>query len=306
MSEYNEALSRLEAPERPFTPRYWKHIPYLPYPEHTSTKEYNRILAESRFSKLPKYSISQRFYITDQDVDMDTYYFDLDKSFVNATGDRKSIAIRNIHFDSMFKRGSVVLENVEIQLHFPAGYKMGTDKINHDISDKTGKYTISKLSVESVKDLLAELASGVKSAFEVIVTETYGKNKKRSIASAMKNTLPIINVDSRTVGFKMVMFNLITGDLDMSNPDNWPSITISCGNDLTTKLFIFNDDSKELYFDCLPTKDDKTPFNFTLAFPIPGLLENRIPSAVCSTINPYSCQNIIGSLDETHDMLNKI
>ena len=98
MNEYNEAISRLNAFERPPNIRYIKRIPFGEYPDHTSTHEYNKILAESRFSRLPKYSIPQRFYITDEDLGEEVYNFDLDKSFVNANGDRKSIAIRRIDF----------------------------------------------------------------------------------------------------------------------------------------------------------------------------------------------------------------
>ena len=98
MNEYNEAISRLNAFERPPNIRYIKRIPFGEYPDHTSTHEYNKILAESRFSRLPKYSISQRCYITADDFNQTDYYFDFDKSFVNAIGDRKSVAIRTIHF----------------------------------------------------------------------------------------------------------------------------------------------------------------------------------------------------------------
>ena len=98
MNEYNEAISRLNAFERPPNIRYIKRIPFGEYPDHTSTHEYNKILAESRFSRLPKYSIPQRFYISEEDLGQDVYNFDLDKSFVNANGDRKSIAVRKIYF----------------------------------------------------------------------------------------------------------------------------------------------------------------------------------------------------------------
>ena len=99
MNEYNEALSRLNAFERPPNVRYIKHIPFGDYPDHTSKHEYNRILADGRFSKLPKYSISQRFYINDEDAGQAQYFFDFDKTFVNANGDRKSVAIRDIFFE---------------------------------------------------------------------------------------------------------------------------------------------------------------------------------------------------------------
>ena len=100
MNEYNEALSRLNAFERPPNIRYIKRIPFGRYPDHTSTSEYNKILSESRFSKLPKYSIPQRCYITNDDLDQNTYYYDFDKAFVNAIGDRKSVAVRTIQLGS--------------------------------------------------------------------------------------------------------------------------------------------------------------------------------------------------------------
>ena len=101
MNEYNEALSRLNAFERPPNVRYIKHIPFGDYPDHTSKHEYNRILAESRFSKLPKYSIPQRFYINEDDAGQAQYFFDFDKTFVNANGDRKSVAVRRIYFEDI-------------------------------------------------------------------------------------------------------------------------------------------------------------------------------------------------------------
>ena len=98
MSEYLDAISRLEAPERPPMVRYIQKIPFMEYPQHDSEKDWNRIVAQGRNSKLPKYSISQRFYINNNDIDQSVYNFDLDKTFVTAMGDRKSIAIREINF----------------------------------------------------------------------------------------------------------------------------------------------------------------------------------------------------------------
>ena len=40
MSEYIEALSRLESPERPPNIRYIKRIPFGIYPDYTSTDNY--------------------------------------------------------------------------------------------------------------------------------------------------------------------------------------------------------------------------------------------------------------------------
>ena len=72
MSEYNEALARLEAPERPPNIRYIKRIPFGRLHDYTSKANYNKILAESRFSRLPKYSIAQRCYINTTDFGQST------------------------------------------------------------------------------------------------------------------------------------------------------------------------------------------------------------------------------------------
>ena len=107
MNEYLEAINRLEMPERPPNIRYIRRIPFMDVPDYTTAEHYNRILNESKFTKLPKYSISQRFYIREEDLGESIYQFDLDKSFVNAAGDRKSIAVRNIAFNSPFEDGKL-------------------------------------------------------------------------------------------------------------------------------------------------------------------------------------------------------
>ena len=51
---------------------------------------------------------------------------------------------------------------------------------------------------------------------------------------------------------------------------------------------------------------NKTKTGCTAVIDISDLYNIPIPTSVCSTINPYSYQNIIGSLNEYHDMLNKM
>ena len=43
MSEYLDAISRLEAPERPPMVKYIQKIPFMEYPQHDSEKDWNRI-----------------------------------------------------------------------------------------------------------------------------------------------------------------------------------------------------------------------------------------------------------------------
>ena len=129
MSEYLEAISRLEAPERPPRIQYIKKIPFGEYPNHKTTKVWNKVFSDGRFSKLPKYSIPQRFYITKFELNRYVYDFTLDKTFTTAIGDRKSIAIRGINFTHELKE-------VEVRLTAAMSH-YSTDKYNIESIEKT-------------------------------------------------------------------------------------------------------------------------------------------------------------------------
>ena len=102
--EYDEALSRLNAPER--SPLPYAPIPYGPVPNYCNYANWNRIMFETRQGNLPKYSIMQRCSFDEQNIihggsPSDMYYrFTLDPSFKFAKGDRKSIAIREVNIRS--------------------------------------------------------------------------------------------------------------------------------------------------------------------------------------------------------------
>ena len=310
MSEYNEALSRLEAPERPFTPRYWKRIPFLPYPDHTSTKEYNRILNEGKFSKLPKYSISQRFYITELDLGQDTYHFELDRSFVNASGDRKSIAIRNIQFDSMFRLGNITLHDFEMTLVNEPGVNLSINE-NGYIIDYSENYvdTIKDITIKSRNDILdvmsENIAKLIYKSFKKKIIKVLDKDRQQQLLKDYKQ----VKI-SRTVEYsnRKIRIRLTNCHLILEEPDqDVLFIMFASTDDPAVQKYVFGSEHE---FDSIykPTKiiNNEEEDTIIFEFDFPDFMLYTIPISVCSTLNPYSCQNIIGSMNEKHDMLNKI
>ena len=116
MNEYAESISRLNMQERtPLTSphEYLHHTPYTkPIKRGTPYSRWDKIMKDGRNSKLPKYSISQRFWINSLDLGKDVYQFDLDKTFTTAVGDRKSIAVRNINLVGPETRNNCIMKSI--------------------------------------------------------------------------------------------------------------------------------------------------------------------------------------------------
>ena len=101
--EWEEALSRLNAPER--APLPYVPLAYGPVPNPCNYMNWNRIMAETKQSVIPKYSIGQRLMISEDQAENSyykdpngAYVFKLDPTFTFATGVRKSIAVRDVNF----------------------------------------------------------------------------------------------------------------------------------------------------------------------------------------------------------------
>ena len=296
MSEYLDAISRLEAPERPPMVKYIQKIPFMDYPQHDSEKDWNRVLAQGRNSRLPKYSISQRFNITELDLGQTVYNFDLDKTFITAVGDRKSIAVRTINFntDSVIEKFTFTFS-----LDFSLGDTLYIDddvkSMDNDKNYFADEITKKEYTVKSNKKLLNIIADALVESFTKLLNEN-GINKNdvvKSLNIDVKNktiTLEVKHVRKDTDA-TAAKFNFCIGCQDgdedkflFDDAHGWSNrgVTPTCVNDNENKCckFIYNFES---YIQTL-----------------------FIPAAVCSTINPYSIQNIIGSPEEYHDMLNKI
>jgi hypothetical protein len=95
MSQYGEALARLESPER--EPRVETKILFGPQRKNFhGARHFNKIMKESQHSRLPKYALPQRLPIvfTDKTNTDNTYL--LNEGFTFCEGDRKSIGVRRI------------------------------------------------------------------------------------------------------------------------------------------------------------------------------------------------------------------
>ena len=114
--EYEEAISRLNAPER--SPLPYAPLPYGPVPNKCNYMNWNRIMAETRQGVLPKYSILQRIDLSSQNdlvmvSDAKEYTYTLDPSFTFAKGARKSIAVRAVDIYNVIPIGqSIVSEEM--------------------------------------------------------------------------------------------------------------------------------------------------------------------------------------------------
>ena len=284
MSEYLEALSRLEAPERPPRIRYIKQIPFGEYPNHKTTAKWNKVFSDGRFSKLPKYSIPQRFYITKNDLDKYVYDFKLDKTFTTAVGDRKSIAIRGINFTHELK---------EVEVELACKIKIPSDKTYYeDSTQQTGDGT----EVEIKKDRIAYNQSQLMDAITSEFVDSF-----KSYFSSIEDVINEYgyDVDTSKITIKL---NHITQGADLTKWDF--SLDIRAKNNRVVHIFNHNDANIIVPI----VVDDVTNHKTTLTYDLSSAIVKKIivPQSVCSTINPYSVQNIIGSLEEKHDVLNKI
>ena len=110
--EYEEAISRLNAPER--SPLPYAPLPYGPVPNKCNYMNWNRIMAETRQGVLPKYSILQRIDLSSQNdlvmvSDAKEYTYTLDPSFTFAKGARKSIAVRAVDIYNVIPIGQSIV-----------------------------------------------------------------------------------------------------------------------------------------------------------------------------------------------------
>ena len=102
MSEYLEAVSRLNATERP--PGDDRHY-FYPQNIHKydNASWYNRVMNETGMTRVPKYSIEQRLESEKAFMTANNRkYFNLDPSFTFAQGTRKSIGLRGISITDKF------------------------------------------------------------------------------------------------------------------------------------------------------------------------------------------------------------
>ena len=266
----------------------------MDYPEHDTTENWNRIMAESRFSRLPKYSISQRFYISFPDLGQSVYNFDLDKTFTTAIGDRKSIAIRNIQFDIQDNyKNFIFLNSMKadttqkyyingMEQTFDADRTIWTKDSATTSFEIRSHYELLRVFYKFISELIKEFVA--KDGFEANdLISSYNIDTKNSTITL---NLKYITCDSSMFGscFDVYIKACDKGKNEYLFGDN---------NQIWVQANIVNDDANSCCTITYDFSNDIKTYIHTF-------------SSVCSTLNPYSQQNIIGSLTEQHDMLNKL
>ena len=277
MSEYLEALSRLNAPERTpgvYIPRSLFMMPRRDTPYHK-----NRIMAETLNSPLPKYSIPQMFFLPHQDND--TYEFELDKQFTLAQGGRKSIAIRKIHvnvddYNNFIRRNSTF--NINIRATF--GWC--------DVDDQGNEGPLQLLTIDTSEVLQATIDSLKDITLNYFINAVGFQNLLRNEFN--DNTITVLTV--LHVGDDITI--RITGQDKLIGIDEFEcnittAIDIRAFIDNPVIKYSIDDNNRdlELDFNCLE----------------PYTIENIF---VCSSLNPWSPKNIIGDFDTNFSMLNRI
>ncbi len=313
--EYDEALSRLNAPER--SPLPYAPIPYGPVPNYCNYANWNRIMFETRQGNLPKYSIMQRCNFDEQNVlnggdDSEPYFrYRLDSSFTFAKGDRKSIAVREVKIIPPLEKSEGILTNVVIGMKFDIGftivsdgsrlqYKIVQDRENRNAMGLTVKLTTDYvLSMQTMAQRIAEkIWSTIKDQGDT--TNTYALQAiTQKITGEYKENKLIIKI-----WFKI----LVTID---------PTTTeILPGN----QLFYRDREDFNIYVNASTLKEEAHSIRYGLERDVDGIIRpviifewkvtdhpiNYGYGSLCADFNPWTSNNIISGYEFQSDSLTKI
>ena len=287
MSEYQEALSRLNMPER--TPGVSISRSQFPIARKDTPQNYHRILLETLNSPLPKYSIPQRLFIR-EDGSM-SYTFPLDKQFTLAKGGRKTIAIREVNLDINTDLtplyGIRVNDNLILSIIGDVNFSSINDPIldNGDFNINVQNHPVTIQREHPIEkfylSLFNQISTQINNVFNTELN-TQGVNYVTLVDSTDGITFKIYSAD-----YLLLLDNF--------------SITIRNGNDNNninqqfSFLGIIGTETKSFSF-------DENTNTFTCKFPNAF----TYPYSVCSTINPWSPGNIISSPKRIYSQLNKL
>ena len=232
---------------------------------------------------------------------------------MNANGDRKSIAVRTINFTNPYTNNLIVLSDIQCSLKADSGFSIHTGFNTYtyeyteeeDVLDE--EYYYSNLRFDSPKQLFEHIAYLVKDCLKSIIDKTISDGTGESIVG-----------EEITDEIKREDIDGITYEINVQNH----TINISLFNcvitgNLTLNIYSYEDDVDiaNMVFNGRPSKEEplvytpniKPYLNITdISVDLNNILRYGMVDSVCSTLNPYSVQNIIGSFKEHHDNLNKI
>ena len=273
MSEYLEAISRLNAPER--TPGV--NIPrslYLP-PKNTA-KHMNKIMRETLNTPLPKYSIPQTCFINKSDQDF--FEFELDKQFTLAKGGRKSIAIRKIEVEAIDNYVNFMSTKRDLYININTGFTLvDTIDISNTLSVTADLKVPFSVNLQSIKD-------GLISFF---TTDTFQERLRQELVDDEITATGKQNGDTVSITFDL------------------PGTLISVDK---FSCYVSSDTLDLSRYVTDPVAEVKiTPNSDDLVLDLSNLNTVIADTVfVASSLNPWSSKNIIGTIEENFTTLNRI
>ena len=298
--EYDEALSRLNAPER--SPLPYAPIPYGPVPNKCNYANWNRIMAETRQGTLPKYSILQRIDLGNQNdlvhpSDNVEYVYTLDPSFTFATGARKSIAVRKVDIYNVIPHGQTVqaIENffgkftITVQKKDDDGTLQ--PQFSEDINlERTVTYNCSNDKLVSLNNFALEFG---KMVYRRIC-------EKESLVGWFSSQF-YAGYDEKNNRIRISVF---------PNDENIHFVRIACNPApfwIIQQSNVFNyynttDSSNRLLF--VSKEGNQNVFNIYI--PIPDTILDIRRTSISGTINPWTKNNLIAPLQYDSDHLSKV
>ena len=282
MSEYQEALSRLNIPER--TPGMTISRSLFPITRKDTPYNMDRILRETLNTPLPKYSIPQRLIFSP-----DGSYgnkIPLDKQFTLAKGGRKAIAIRGTHLtpapmDINHEERWVMYLSGEFDVWVDAG-----DFDHYTLKDMPLSFTF--YSFDTRKDYIEGITKAITDTINNYFKTEYGKELN-------------IQIPEEPLGLYQIKFSIEEDvELDFLDP-----LTIKIQPLNFNMVNLPRDKGTEIAM--YDVEEDLGTYVYQYYYsPGEGFFNGINLVNVCSTINPWSPSNIICSLKDNFPVLNKL
>ena len=307
MSEYLEAISRLNAPER--NPGISISRSLFPIPRRDTPINMNRIMAETLNTPTNKYSIPQVLNIMNC-LNERYFTFPLDKHFLLAKGGRKSIGLRSTHFN--INLNNIANQMNGLKVRFNITFKCfieGMTEENEDayLNEHANLNNIEWSSViPVVQKMTFEYEKSLKNQ------EADYSTLQSDIATAcfnlINNDIPNVglsNVDNE-IGLQLDSFDEIV----IFNPRSYVQVNVeitSVGTYTNNNVWTPKPDSFRDFIYGGPYFTNRTLVLENGAFikmPTVNLLQGAIQ--VCSSINPWSPGCIIAPVVRLHDVINRV
>ena len=303
--EYDEAMSRLAAPER--SPLPYVPPPLGPVPYYKTPGNWNRIMAETRHGVLPKYTIPQRLNIRSDSMssttqDGITHIFKLDPTFAFAKGARKSIAVREINITTpVLKR----IERAAREKMFFSGLKLSGTYLNDKSEQQKTTDELIKINTRDI-DYKACLD-------KVLTLDSLANAIGQTLLDAIKSSdAPIAKLfDSHESAYlpdtnelQVVLVSKPEANLEIT------SMLLKNGSGMYWSIVksniidYYNTTQGRIYMTCDVPADNKSVI--CIRIPLPMEMFNFGQTSVCCSINPWTKNNVIGPLEYHSDTLTKV